>query len=92
MAAATEALQSLTSQVDASSHFELLGRALAGSLLELASVDVRDEAVDLHCKHAVPLRDYCYIRDRNTVLPFNTQLLCNCSVCCVAGQGESSNH
>lgn len=46
------------SQVDGSSRFELLGRALAGSVLELAAVDVRDEAVDLHREHAVPLRDH----------------------------------
>lgn len=46
------------SQVDGSFHFELLGGAFAGSILKLAAVDVRDEAVDLHCKHAVPLWDH----------------------------------
>lgn len=46
------------SQVDGSSHFELLGRALAGSLLKPVPVDVRDEAVDLHREHAVPLGDH----------------------------------
>lgn len=46
------------SQVDGSFHFELLGGAFAGSILELAAVDVRDEAVDLHRKHAVPLWDH----------------------------------
>lgn len=36
------------SQVDGSSDFKLLGRAFAGSLLKLASIDVGDEAVGLH--------------------------------------------
>ncbi|KAA8585696.1 hypothetical protein FQN60_004390 [Etheostoma spectabile] len=47
------------SQVDGSSHFKLLGGAFTGSLLKLAPVDVGDEAIDLHLKHAVPLRDHC---------------------------------
>lgn len=50
----------MPSQVDGSFHFKLLGRAFAGSLLELAPVDVGDEAVELHFKHTVPLRDHCH--------------------------------
>lgn len=48
------------SQVDGSSHFKLLGRAFAGSLLKLAPIDVWDKAIDLHGKHTVPLGDHCH--------------------------------
>lgn len=47
------------SQVDGPSDFKLLGGAFTRSLLKLASIDVRDKTVDLHCKHIVPLRDHC---------------------------------
>lgn len=60
------------SQVDGSSHFKLLGWAFAGSLLELVPVYVRDEAVDLHSKHAVPLRDHCHTTRRRVI---NTPVL-----------------
>lgn len=51
---------SVPSQVDGSSHFKLLGGAFTGSVFKFASIDVGDEAVDLYCKHTVPLRDHCH--------------------------------
>lgn len=47
------------SQVNGSSHFELLGGAFAGTLLQSASVEVDGEAVDFHRKHAVSLWNDC---------------------------------
>lgn len=52
------------SQVDGSFNFKLLGGPFAGSLLKLASIDVRNEAVNLYGKNTVPFRDDWEVKNR----------------------------
>lgn len=47
------------SQVNGSSHFKLLSRALTGTLLKFASIDEGRETVDLDWKHTISFWNHC---------------------------------